>query len=178
MEFYEVIKTRRCIREYKPGRILDEVLMRVLDAGRMAPSASEPYEVYLIVVKDPGKKKKMVPLCMGQKFVADAPVLLVACAKNVKRNRGLYMGEYGMLIDGAIVVDHITLAARAEGLATCWIGSFDNKGIKKLLSIPGDIHVVALTTMGYPASLDLFRLPEGKKKMEEMVYYDKWPENA
>ncbi|HNS31941.1 MAG TPA: nitroreductase family protein [bacterium] len=174
MEFYEVVKTRRSIRDYKPDGIPEDVLTRVLEAGRSAPSAGSPYQVSLVVIKDPMSKKKMVPLCKGQSFVAEAPVLLVICAKNVKENRGDYMGEYAMLIDGAIVADHIILAARAEGLATCWIGSFNNAGIKEFLSLPPDVNVVALTPMGYPASTELFCPPENKRTFQEMVFYEKW----
>ncbi len=60
------------------------------------------------------------------------------------------MGKLSILVDVAIAVDHLTLAARAEGLGTCWIGSFDNGGIKKFLRVPDDFQVVALTPLGYP----------------------------
>ena len=178
MDFYEVISTRRSIRKYKRDEIPEDVLKRVLNAGRIAPSGSNRHAVRIIVIRDPERKKKMVPLCKGQEFVADAPVLLAACAKNLNYNRGDYMGNFSMLVDGAIVVDHMTLTARAEGLATCWIGSFSNDGIKKALSIPEDVNVVALTPLGYPASNNLFSLPKDKKELEEIVYYEKWPDNV
>ncbi|MCK9267017.1 nitroreductase family protein [bacterium] len=174
MDFYEILKTRRCIREFKSNVIPDDVLMKIVDIARNSPSCSPPYEVSIIVIKDEVRRKDMVPLCMNQKFISDAPALLVVCAKNAKKNRGNYMADYGMLIDGAIVMDHITLIARAEGLATCWIGSFDNHKIKEFLSIPEDINVVALTPIGYPTNIDLFCLSKNKKKLEEIVHFEKW----
>ena len=77
-----------------------------------------------------------------------------------------------MLVDVAIAVDHLTLAARAEGLGTCWIGLFDNDGIKKLLSIPEDVQVVALTPIGYPDQE--FREPGPRKPLSEIVYQERF----
>lgn len=176
MEFYSVVNTRRSIRKFRQEEIPCEILSRILGAGRAAPSASRPYEVSVVAVKDPGRRAALASLCNGQSFMASAPVIIAVCARNVKKNRGGYMGEYGMLVDGAIVADHIILAARAEGLATCWIGSFDNAGIKEFLELPRDINVVALTPVGYPADEGSFSQPENKKCFEEMVHFEKWQE--
>lgn len=176
MEFYDVVKTRRCIRDYKPDAVPDEVLARVLEAARMSPVANAPYRVNVVVLKDPGARSLMASLCSGQKFVASAPVILVVCAENVKPNRGGYMKEYGMLVDGAILADHITLAARAENLATCWIGSFDNEGIKKFLSIPAAVNVAAVIPAGYPSSEAMFAPPGHKRGFKDMFFPEKWRE--
>ncbi|MCD6408612.1 nitroreductase family protein [bacterium] len=116
----------------------------------------------------------MIDLCEGQKFVAEAPVLVVACGRNIHYNRGGWMGDYSMIVDVAIAVDHLTLAARAEGLGTCWIGSFDNECIKKFLNIPEDVNVVALTPLGYPANPDVFQPVRDRKKLEEIISYETW----
>ena len=114
----------------------------------------------------------LVGLCGHQAFVAEAPVLIAACGRNIHYNRGGYMGDYSMLVDVAIAVDHLTLAARAEGLGTCWIGSFDNAGIKQCLDIPGDHEVVALTPLGYPADPAVFRAASNRKSLDEIVCYE------
>jgi nitroreductase len=167
LEFYDVIRTRRSIREFRPDPVPEDVLRRILEAARVAPSGSNRQPWRLILVKDKMEKERIVPLAGGQRFVAEAPILIVACGQDIKYNRGGYMGELSMLVDVAIAVDHLTLAARAEGLGTCWIGSFDNTHIKELLKIPHDFNVVALVPLGYPKGG--FSETGPRKKLEEIV---------
>jgi nitroreductase len=116
----------------------------------------------------------MVQLCHHQLFIAQAPVLIVGCGKNIHYNRGEWMGDYSVIVDVAIAFDHLTLAARAEGLGTCWIGSFDNEGIKKYLEIPDDVNVVALTPLGYPENESVFSPVVDRLPLEQIIYYEKW----
>jgi len=167
LDFYEVIRTRRSIREFRPDPIPDEVLKRALDAARIAPSGSNRQPWRFILVRDEGLKEKLVPLAGGQRFIAEAPIVVVACGIDIKHNRGGYMGDMSMLVDVAIAFDHLTLAARAEGLGTCWIGSFDNNRIKDLLKIPMEANVVALTPLGYPRGG--FSEPGPRKSLGEIV---------
>lgn len=171
MHLYDAIQHRRSIRSYKPESIPEDMLNRVLNAVRLAPSGSNRQPWKFILVKDPAVKDALVPLCQDQRFVAEAPILIVACGRNIHYNRGGYMGDYSMLVDIAIAVDHLTLAAYAEGLGTCWIGSFDNKGIKALLGIPDDVQVVALTPLGFPAAAGH---PTSRKSLEEIICMDRW----
>ena len=173
MDMYDVIRTRRSVRAYRPDPIPNEVLLRVLDAARIAPSGSNRQPTRLIVIQDPDTKQKLVPLCHNQAFIATAPYLVVACGRDLKYNRGEWMERYSMIVDVAIAVDHLTLAARAEGLGTCWIGSFDNAALKKFFKLPDDFDVVALTPLGYPEG-DPFAEPEGRIALEEFVRWNDW----
>jgi len=174
MDFYKVIQTRRSIRKYLPKKIDDEILNSVLNAARIAPSGSNRQPWKFIIVSDATTKKKLAELSDDQDFIAEAPVVVVACGFNIHYNRGSYMGDYSMLVDVAIAVDHLTLAARNEGLGTCWIGSFDNDGIKRLLGIPDDVQVVALIPLGYPADPDAFKPVSGRKKLQEIISWEKF----
>jgi nitroreductase len=173
MDLYEVIRTRRSVRAYRPDPIPEEVLVRVLDAARIAPSGSNRQPTRLIVVTDNETKKKLVSLCHDQAFIAAAPVVVVACGRDIKYNRGEWMGRCAMIVDVAIAVDHLTLAARAEGLGTCWIGSFSNAKLKEFFKLPEGVDVVALTPLGYPEG-DPFTDPEGRIPMDEFVCWNKW----
>jgi len=124
-------------------------------------------------VKDDQLKKDLVPLCGNQSFIAEAPIVVVACGRNIHYDRGKYMGDMSMLVDVAIAVTHLTLAARDEGLGTCWIGMFDNKAIKELLQIPEDVNVVALIPLGYPKG-KVFSEPGLRKSLNEIVYLDRY----
>jgi nitroreductase len=173
MDLYEVIRTRRSVRKYRADPVAEDVLARVLDAARIAPSGSNRQPTRLIVVRDEETKSKLIPLCHDQAFVGDAPVVIVACGRDIKYDRGEWMGRYSMIVDVVIAVDHLTLAARAEGLGTCWIGSFNNERLKQFFSLPEDVDVVALATLGYPEG-DAFADPEGRIPLDEFVSWGKW----
>lgn len=174
MDVYEAIRTRRSVRSYRPDSIPEQVVKRVLDAARIAPSGSNRQPTRLIVVTDEETKEKLVPMCHDQAFIASAPVVVVACGSDIEYNRGEWMGRHAMIVDVAIVVDHLTLAARAEGLGTCWIGSFSNSALKEFLGLPGEVQVVALTPLGYPQG-DPFTEPEGRIPLDEFVHWNRWP---
>jgi len=175
MEFYDVIKTRRSVRSYKPDPIPDDVLKRVLDAARIAPSGSNRQPWKFIVVKDEETKRKLVSACHNQSWMAEAPVIIVACAQELDYNRGGYMGKLSGVMDATIAFTHLILAARAEGLGTCWIGAFDNERVKEILGVPEGWNVAALTPLGYPAEGEnAFRETTNRKPLEEIVSTDKF----
>jgi len=122
MDVYEAIKTRRSVRAYQEKDIPEDVLKRILEAARLAPSAGNRQQWKFIVVRDPELRKKLVPAANNQQFVGQAPVIIVAVALEPDRVMSCEVPAYA--VDLAIAVDHITLAATAEGLGTCWIGAF------------------------------------------------------
>lgn len=173
MDFYEVIKTRRSIRSYADTPIPDDVLGRVLDAARVAPSGSNRQPWRFIVVTDPDLKQAIVPIIQNQPWVATAPAIIVACGCNIHYNRGDWMGDYAVILDVALAMDHLILAARAEGLGTCWIGSFSNDQAKALLGVPADWQVVGFTPLGYPKG-EVFTAQTERKPLQEIVSYNRW----
>ena len=173
MDFYEVIRTRRSVRSFRKDPIPDQVLKRVLEAARVAPSGGNRQPWRFILVKDDRLKQEMISICNNQKFVAEAPLTVVACGQKLHTNRGGYMGEMGMLLDVAIALTHMILAARAEGLGTCWIGAFNNDEIKRLLEVPEGYEVVAVTPLGYPSG-DVFTEPRKRKNLDEIVSLNKF----
>ena len=173
MDFYEIIRTRRSVRTFRKDPIPEEVLNRVLEAARVAPSGGNRQPWKFILVKDDTLRQKMISACNNQRFVADAPLIVVACGQKLPINRGGYMGEMSMLLDVAIAFTHLILAARAEGLGTCWIGAFKNDEIKKLLEVPDEYEVVAATPLGYPSE-DVFTEPKNRKNLDEIVSLNKF----
>jgi nitroreductase len=155
MEFYEVIRTRHSVRRFSDRPVEAEVLQRVLEAARLAPSARNAQEWRFVVVRDPLRRAALKEAAQGQSFVGEAPVVIAACAEH--EGRRMLCGQLAYSIDVAIAVDHLTLAACAEGLGTCWIGRFDEPRAKAALAIPPDEHVsiVALLPLGYPRSAEI-----------------------
>ncbi|MEO0071634.1 MAG: nitroreductase family protein [candidate division WOR-3 bacterium] len=171
MDFYEVIRRRLSIRAYKPEPIPDEVINRILEAGRLAPSAKNYQPWKFIVIRDPKVKEALVPACRNQTFIGQAPVVICACAILDQAWKG--MGGYWSAaeVDVTIALEHIILAATAEGLGTCWIGAFKEEEVKKVLNIPEGVKPVALTPLGYPAQEPA---PRPRKPFSEIVSYDRF----
>jgi len=171
MEFYDVVKTRRSVRSYSPEMPPQEAVDRLIDAVRLSPSGSNRQPWKFILVTDPEKRKKIMIACNNQKFLEEAPIMVVACGQGISYNRGGYMGEMSFIMDVSIAFTHLILAARAEGLGTCWIGAFENAKIKPILGIPDGWEVVAVSPLGYPKS-DVFKETDRRKPLQEVLSKD------
>jgi nitroreductase len=155
MDVRHAIQTRRSIRAYEPREVEKDNLIKVLDAGRLSPSA--------------GKRKALSEAANNQSFVAEAPLVIAACS--VETEYVMKCGQPAYPIDTAIAVDHMTLQAVEEGLGTCWIGAFDEKKVKEILNIPDRVRVVQLLTLGYPSATPR---PTSRKSLDEIVMLEKW----
>lgn len=170
MNIYETIAARKSVRAFEDRDISEDVLMRLLEAARLAPSACNKQEWRFVVVRDAGMRKLLGQAAREQTFVGEAPVVLACCAETDGHVMGC--GQQCYPIDVAIAIDHITLAAVEEGLGTCWIGAFDEAKVKDILGIPRKIRVVELMPLGYPqdpSPAKKQRLPLG-----EIVKYERW----
>jgi len=168
MEFTEVIKTRRSVRAYRSDPVPGSVIKKILDYTRLAPSANNVQPWHFIVVQDPAKRREIAELASGQTFVGEAPVIIVCCGRRYT-DRYSWIGDNMYLIDCSIAIDHLTLAARNEGLGTCWIGAFNHKGIKKAIAIPPGYDVIMLIPVGYPASKEAFHETSSRHSLDEII---------
>ena len=170
MEVMEAIKTRKSIRSYLDKPVEDDKLNTVLEAARLAPSASNRQEWRFVIVHDKDIRQALATAALGQSFVGEAPVVIVACAKT--DNHIMACGQLCYPIDVAIALDHITLAAVELSLGTCWIGAFDEDKVKSLLGIPEEVRVVGLMPLGYPVDPS----PGAKNRLshEAIVKHDRW----
>ena len=168
MDVYEAIRTRKSVRSYLDREIKDDVLSRILGAGRLAPSARNDQEWRLVVVRDRDTKLQLSEAANNQEFVAQAGAVITCCG--VSGGRLMRCRQDPVPIDVAIIIDHITLAAVAEGLGTCWVGSFYPDKVRVILGIPEDIVVVELLAMGYPK--DPSPVEKNRLPLEEIVRYE------
>lgn len=154
MEFWEVIRTRRSVRQFLPDKqVKDEQVRRLLEAAIMSANAGnrQPWHFYVVRAKD--VKDGLVEAAHGQAFVAQAPVVIVICAdaarsgsRYAERGRELYCIQ-----DTAIAATQIMLAAVDMGLGTCWVGAFDEERAAAALRLPSVLRPVAILPVGYPA---------------------------
>ncbi|MCK5641759.1 MAG: nitroreductase family protein [Gammaproteobacteria bacterium] len=169
MNVSEAIKLRRSVRSYQEKEVEKEKLNKVLEAARLAPSASNRQEWKFIVVKDKETKEKLAIAASDQTFIAEAPIILVACA--TESQSIMLCGQPRYTVDVSIAMSFIILQARELGLGTCWIGAFEEPSVKEILGIPNHIRVVAITPLGYPAQDPPAR---PRKKLEQIVCFDKY----
>ncbi|MBA7601927.1 MAG: nitroreductase [Candidatus Cloacimonadota bacterium] len=169
MDVFEAIKERRSVRAYDDKPVEKEKLNKIFEAARLAPSAANYQEWRFVVVTEKSKGKALMTAANNQSFVAEAPVVIACCAETDEHK--MRCGEQCYPIDVAIAIDHITLAAVALGLGTCWIGSFYPDKVREILNIPKTIKVVELLTLGYPADSPR---PKNRKTIEEIVHYEEW----
>jgi nitroreductase len=169
VEVYDLIRIRKSVRSYLNKPVEKEKLDRVLNAVRLAPSASNRQEWRFVVVADSEKRRRLAEAA-GQRFIAAAPIVIADCAETDGKIMGCGLACYP--IDVAIAIDHLTLAAVAEGLGTCWIGSFDPDTVRRILGIPEEIVVVELLPLGYPKDPQPIR--KSRLPLETIVRYEKW----
>lgn len=170
MDVYAAIKQRKSVRSYQDRVIEKEKLNRIMEAVRLAPSASNRQEWRFVVVQDEEMKKKLATAADNQEFVGQAAAVIVCCAAS--SDHVMPCGIESFPVDVSIAIDHLTLAAVAEGLGTCWIGAFDPNKVRQLLGIPDEVTVVELLPIGYPEDPSLKekrRLPMG-----EIVHRERW----
>jgi len=155
----DVIYGRRSVRRYREEPIPDDILTAILEAGRLAPSANNLQPWHFIVVRDPDIKRRLV-FTSWNRFIEEAPAIIVGCGDPSSR---------WMTVDVAIALENMVIAAEALGLASCWIGAFNEAEVKKTLRIPDSLRVVAMIALGYPAEKP--RMPP-KKRLEEVVHHE------
>ena len=175
----ELIRTRQSDRSYSDKPVENEIIDRILEAGRMAPSACNTQPWKFIIVNDPELKTRLSEAASARllgmnSFVNQAPLLLVVIRE--KANMSSRIGatvknkDYS-LIDIGIASENICLQARAEGIGSCMIGWFDEKLVKNILGIPASKRVELIITLGYPAK----ELREKRRKpLKEVVSYNKY----
>lgn len=154
MKILETIKKRRSIRKFHLEKeVSEKQVNQLLEAARWAPSAGNLQSWYFMVVRLPSLKEELVRAALGQSFIAQASVVIVSCA-DLKRSASGY-GQRGeslyALQDTTIASQNICLAAVEIGLATTWVGAFDEKKVSQILSLPRTLRPIALLPVGYPA---------------------------
>jgi nitroreductase len=156
------IRNRRSIRKYKKKRIPESDLTEVLEAARLAPSGANRQFWKMIVVQDEERKRGLVPLCKNQKFIEECSAFIAAVDDPSQK---------WYRVDVAIALDHLTLAAHAKGLGTCWIGAFDAEKVAEYLGVPKGQVVTVCMTLGYPDEAPEERT---RKPTEELFYWEKY----
>lgn len=171
MEYTELIKKRKSIRKYDLAKpVSEELLNKVLDAARIAPSACNNQPWHFIVMRDEKVKKEMKAVYDKEWFYT-APVIIVGCVDTAASWKRSFDNYDSSLIDISIAFDHLILAATNEGLGTCWIAAFNPVPAEKILKTPSNIKIAIMTPLGFPAGDPVAR---PRKELSEIIHYDKY----
>jgi len=176
VSFLELAKKRYSVRSYKNLPVEKKKILKVLEAGRISPSACNFQPRYFIVIEDNQLKEKIAQ-CYPRQWFKQAPVIIAVCGDHSESwKRG--DGKDHCDIDVAIAIDHMTLAAADLGLGTCWICAFDAKLCHEILDLPEHMEVIALLPLGYPEKdADAERHSKARKPLDEIVGWNGYEES-
>ncbi|MDI6800228.1 MAG: nitroreductase family protein [Actinomycetota bacterium] len=165
MEVYKAIYDRRSARSFDPKKnVSSEVVDKILEAACQAPSAGDIQPWRFFVVRDQTTKDRLAAKALNQKFISEAPVVIVVCA-DVEISGEAY-GDRGRTLfaiqDAACATQNILLAANSEGLGSCWVGSFYEDDIRRILNIELHVRPMTIVPIGY--------VPKGGKKPSRMAH--------
>jgi nitroreductase len=166
MDAYQAIIAKRDKRDYEDRPIPDDVLHRILQAGRMAGSSSNTQPTRLIVMQDPKNRVDIGPAGPGTAPLVKAPLSIVVAIKNGSRD-----------FDVGRVAQNMMVAAWAEGIVSCPIGLREEAAARSALGLPDDWTAAIGVAFGYPSAPDPnapVRENRERIAMEELVHWEKW----
>lgn len=181
MNIYELISQRQSDRKYDPNRpVPREILDRIVEAGRLAPSACNAQPWHFIIIDEPSVRKEVATaLTSGvtgsmNHFAQNAPALIVIVEEKPNlssRLGGIIMGSHFAHIDIGITAAYMTLAATHEGVGSCLIGWINERKLRKQLNIPSNKRIPLVLTLGYSLEASKRRV---RKEIHQVRSYNKY----
>lgn len=171
MDFRELVAARRSVRAYRADPVPEALLLEVLEAARLAPSACNRQPFRVLVVRTAGREAGLLRVYPKPWFV-EAPIVLAVCAVTGEAwVRSRHDGWSAAETDATIATDHMLLAAADRGLGACWISSFDPAAAREVLGLPEGVVPVSFTPLGWPRDT---AVSKERRPLAELVRYDRW----
>src|SRR3989344_6071109 len=173
MDVFQAIHTRRSIRKYLNKPVDWDRVVNILEAGKFAPNAGNLSNFKFIAIRDEEQRKKIANACLQQHWMAQAPVHIAVVSEPEKSKRfyGVRGERFYTIQDCAAAIENMLLAAHSLGLGSCWVGAFQEDKVRDILSLPEQIMVHTIITLGYPAEKPVM---PAKYRIEHMVFLEKW----
>lgn len=170
--FVELAEKRRSVRAYKPDDVPEDLLQTVLEAARLAPSAvnKQPWR-FIVVRSETGRRA--LGAAYAREWFWKAPVVIAVCILPGEAWTRSFDGKNYAMVDGALAMDHLQLAAAELGLGTCWIGAFDPAAAREILNLPDGVEILGMTPLGFP---DVEPNPRvrSRRPLGESVLKERW----
>lgn len=164
MDAFDCIRKRRDIRSYIKKDVPGDVIMKVVEAGRLAPSAMNLQPWHFVVIKNKETLKELGKFCTSGRFIVGASFAVVVVTDPSNKWHE---------IDGTRAVQNMSLAAWNEGVGTCWIGAIEREKVKDTLGIPRNLHILTILPFGYPEEFTV-RRKKIRKSSEELVHWERF----
>jgi len=152
LEILDIIKSRRSIRKYLDIPVEWDKIVKILEAGKAAPSSGNLQNWKFIIIKEKSTQKQISEACLQQYWMQQAPIHIVICSKNeaMKKFYGIRGERLYSIQNCAAAIQNMILTAHAQGLGTCWVGAFEESMLASAVSIPDDVRPQGIITIGYP----------------------------
>ncbi len=151
MDVFQTVKERRSIRSFLRKDIPEDVLSKLIEALRWAPSAGNLQSRKFFLIRDEKTRKQIAVAALNQDFLSTAPVVVVGCSdSSINIRYGRRGIELYSIQDVAVSVMAMMLVALENGLGTCWVGAFQEAEVSKILNLPENLRPVVIVPVGYP----------------------------
>jgi len=175
LDVLKAIRNRRSIRAFTDETVAEKEIEKLIEVARWAPSAGniQPWE--FIIVRDSKIKQGLCKAALDQEFIKEASVVIVVCANPMRSAQGYGLRGINLycLQDTAAATQNILLAAYAMGLATCWVGAFDEEKAKEVLGVPEGVRPVAIVPVGHSAEKPRVR---SRRRLSEIIHRETFGE--
>ena len=170
MRILEIIQGRRSVREFKHTEIPEEAIDALIEAIRWAPSAGNLQSRKFYFVFNQDIKRRLARAALNQNFLAEAPLVVVAC---LDRGIAARYGDRGVHLysiqDAAVSVENMMLTAHELGLGSVWVGSFNERDVAEVMNLPDNLRPVAIVPIGYPARTPTAPPRNSREKAVEFI---------
>jgi nitroreductase len=163
MSVFECVRARIETREFKPDPVPEAALEKILEAGRWSPSQRNRQPWHFIVVQERETLQQLGAMAPSGAYLAEAPLAIAVVTD----------GARVPLIDGTRAISSMQLVAWEEGLGSCWVGSVDREGVKRLLGLPETCELITVLPFGYPTDAAK-RLRKRRKPLEQMAHRERF----
>ena len=171
MDFLELAKSRYSCRSFLDKEVENEKVLKILEAGRIAPTAVNYQPQRILVLQD---KQELEKLSECTRYGWNAPLIMIVCYdKNISWKRKFDNKDEG-IVDASIVTTHMMLEVQSLCLGSTWIGYFDPIRTREVYKIPDNLEIVSMIAIGYPSEYAKPSDMHSKRNsLEEIVYWDK-----
>ena len=170
MEVYDAVLSRLTVREYKPDPVPDDVVMKLLEAARLAPSSQNLQPCHFVVVRNSETIKQLGAIATQGPFIGDAPLAIAIATDDTPRAP----------LDAGRALQQMELVAWEEGLGTCFVGirqAEQNQAIKELLGIPTHLVLLTILPFGYRKNINMgTRGRRDRKSLEQVAHGERYGE--